>query len=105
VKSSMADFRSDKKWRKYIPFCSQFYFAFEESVYQKLKKELPKDVGIIVVRPKPEGKRLYPIRVVRRAKSQEIDPEVLLDLALRMVYRTSDFNGYRKIVNGKVYKP
>jgi hypothetical protein len=103
TKSSVSDYRSDKKWRGYLPYCNQFYFCFEESVYKKLKKELPKDAGIIVVKEKPEGKRLYPIRVVQNVRRSEIDPDVLLDLALRMVYRSADANRFGKTVNAKVH--
>ncbi len=27
IKSGVADFRSDTKWREYTPFCDRFYFA------------------------------------------------------------------------------
>jgi hypothetical protein len=104
TKSSVSDYRSDKKWIHYLQYCSEFYFCFEESVYLKLKKELPKDVGIIVVKPKPEGKRLYPIHIAQKAVNRTVDPEVLLDLALRMVYRSADVKRYGKVVNSKVHK-
>ena len=27
IKTSVADFRTDQKWREYMDFCDQFYFA------------------------------------------------------------------------------
>src|SRR5688572_25536858 len=27
IKTSVADFRADQKWREYLPYCDAFYFA------------------------------------------------------------------------------
>ena len=45
VKSSVEDFRSDRKWREYLPFCERFYFAVSERFPDRL---LPGDCGVIV---------------------------------------------------------
>ena len=45
VKSSVEDFRSDRKWREYLPFCERFYFAVPEGFPDRL---LPGDCGVIV---------------------------------------------------------
>ncbi len=45
VKSSVEDFRSDRKWREYPPFCERFYFAVSERFPDRL---LPGDCGVIV---------------------------------------------------------
>ncbi len=45
IKSSVEDFRSDRKWREYLPFCERFYFAVSERFPDRL---LPGDCGVIV---------------------------------------------------------
>ena len=45
VKSSLADFRADKKWPDYAPYCDRFYFAVPESFpFDKL----PGDCGYMI---------------------------------------------------------
>lgn len=59
IKSSAADYRADRKWRDYLPFCDSFYFAVAEDFDRTL---LPGNVGIMVadrytaaiMRPSPE---------------------------------------------------
>jgi len=66
VKSSLADYRSDNKWREYLPYCDAFYFAVAEDFD---RSALPGDVGIMVadrygaaiVAPSPEFK-MAPVR-------------------------------------------
>lgn len=45
VKSSLADFRADKKWPEYLPHCDFFYFAVGDDF--PLEK-LPDDEGLII---------------------------------------------------------
>ncbi len=45
IKSSIADYRSDNKWREYLPFCDRFYFAVPAAFPQSI---LPGDCGVIV---------------------------------------------------------
>jgi hypothetical protein len=45
IKASLADFRSDRKWREYIPYCDLFYFAVAETFPQD---QIPADCGLIV---------------------------------------------------------
>jgi hypothetical protein len=45
VKTTAADYRSDRKWREYLAYCDAFYFAVPETFDRLL---LPGDVGIIV---------------------------------------------------------
>ena len=45
VKSGLEDFRTDRKWGEYLPFCDAFYFA----VAPEFPKEiLPEGPGLIV---------------------------------------------------------
>jgi hypothetical protein len=45
IKSSVADFRSDGKWREYLGFCDRFYFAVAPEFPHGL---LPAETGLIV---------------------------------------------------------
>lgn len=45
IKSSIADFRSDSKWREYIPFCDRFSFAVGSDFPGEI---IPADTGLIV---------------------------------------------------------
>jgi hypothetical protein len=45
VKSGAADFRADRKWREYLPFCERFYFAVPVEFPLGI---LPTDCGLIV---------------------------------------------------------
>ncbi len=45
VKSTAADFRSDRKWREYLVFCEKFYFAVPENFPQSM---LPEECGVVV---------------------------------------------------------
>jgi hypothetical protein len=45
VKSGMDDFRTDRKWGEYLPFCDHFYFAVAPEFPQAI---LPEEPGLIV---------------------------------------------------------
>jgi hypothetical protein len=45
VKSGPEDFRTDRKWREYLPYCDAFYFAVAPHFPQEI---LPDDPGLIV---------------------------------------------------------
>ncbi len=45
VKSSVADFRSDRKWMDYRDFCDRFFFAIPESVPAEI---MPEEAGLIL---------------------------------------------------------
>lgn len=45
IKTSAADFRSDRKWPEYLPYCDGFYFAVPEAFDRSM---LPGEVGVIV---------------------------------------------------------
>jgi hypothetical protein len=67
IKSSVADFKSDRKWSDYRPFCDAFYFAVGGDFPQSL---IPEDCGLIVadafgaavIRPAPTEKLPTPRR-------------------------------------------
>ena len=45
IKSSVADFRADRKWPDYRDFCDRFFFAIPEEVPESL---IPEECGLIV---------------------------------------------------------
>ena len=45
VKSGLDDYRVDRKWQEYAPFCDAFYFAVAPEFPADI---LPEDVGLIV---------------------------------------------------------
>jgi hypothetical protein len=58
IKSSVEDFRTDSKWRDYLPFCEHFFFATHPDMPLEI---FPEDVGLIladgfgaeIIRPAP----------------------------------------------------
>ncbi len=45
IKSSIEDFRVDRKWHEYRDYCDHFFFAISDSVPQTL---IPEDTGLIL---------------------------------------------------------
>ena len=48
VKSSLEDFRSDRKWPEYLDFCDRFFFAVPEDFPRDV---LPVDCGLMAADP------------------------------------------------------
>lgn len=82
VKSSVGDFRADKKVLNYIHYCDRLYFAFSDIVYAKVKHLIPKGVGVFVVNSKTFG-----CRIKVRAKWHEVEAKVRLNVVTRMAYK------------------
>lgn len=91
TKSSVADFRSDKKWPKYMPFSDRMYFAMTSDVYAKVKSAIPHGIGVFVVNPKTFG-----VKVRSRAYKREVDPAIRLNIVTRMAYRSADKTLYER---------
>ena len=45
IKSSVSDFRSDKKWAEYLEFCDRFYFAVGTDFPIEI---LPSECGLVI---------------------------------------------------------
>lgn len=84
VKSSVSDFRTDKKWQGYAQFCNQFYFAMTEAVYAKVKDEIPRNIGVFVVRPD------FLLSLKGKSAVREIDNGVRSNMVLRMAFRSAN---------------
>jgi hypothetical protein len=87
VKSSLADFRSDKKMKQYEEFCNASYCAMPESVYLKVKDKILPGWGCFVMNE--DGTCILK---VKGAKPFDIDPEITKELCIRAAYREADTN-------------
>lgn len=83
VKSSVADFRTDKKMEQYTRYCNQAYVACSAEVYAKIKDKVLPNFGIIVV----DGVRCY---VAKKAQKRNVHHKTKLNLITRMAYRSAD---------------
>lgn len=63
IKSSVEDFRSDRKWPEYLAFCDRFYFAVPEAFPREV---LPEDCGLLVADP-------YGAAVLREAPTMKLN--------------------------------
>lgn len=61
IKTSVADFRGDDKWRAYLPYCHRFYFAVPLGMISP--KDVPDPAGLVVCSGK--GARLVKKPVLR----------------------------------------
>lgn len=90
VKSCIADFRTDKKWHKYLNYCNKFYFAVDAhfwSVHQEELEQQAKQYGAGIIRVSNSGG----CSVVQNAKSRDIDKSILGSLLVRMAWRGGRF--------------
>jgi len=53
VKSCRADFLSDQKWEKYLPYATHFYFAAPQGAIRP--EELPAEIGLVEIATNPNG--------------------------------------------------
>ena len=81
VKSGVPDFRADRKWPDYLPFCDRFYFAVDDAFPVEL---VPEDCGLMIA-------DAYDAAVVREPVDRRLDPArrraVLLRFALTAAQR------------------
>ncbi len=76
IKVSRQDFLQDEKWKSYLPYASQFYFAAAPGVIDP--SELPADVGLVVA--SKNAKKLY---TKKKAPDREVEiPEDLFRYVL-----------------------
>lgn len=89
IKSCIADYRTDKKWRDYVKHVNSMYFCFPPSViesrlFPEIKAEIKAEgVGILCL---TDGK----IRVLQNAKKREIPEHEKHTMLVKMAWRTGD---------------
>lgn len=90
IKSSVADYSTDKKWRTYLEYSNRMYFCFSMPVYEKLKDRLKADlkgtgVGVLVLDPKSGY-----LEVKQTARYRKMAGKTKRDLVIRMAWRSGD---------------
>lgn len=90
VKSSWADFSSDKKWHNYFEFCHKFYFVISERLFEThgekiLARIKGSGAGVVVVSP------MGGCRVKKNATAQEPTNKVLSRLLIHAAWRGGKF--------------
>ena len=63
IKTSIADYRADRKWNEYLEFCDAFYFAVPAAFPLAL---LPADCGLMIADD-------YGAEILRRATAQPMN--------------------------------
>lgn len=89
VKSSVADFRSDKKMEGYRKYCDKAYIACSKEVYDKIKDKVLPGFGVYVVGPNS-------IYVAKRARYKAMSARLRLSIAVRLGYRSADKTLYQR---------
>ena len=64
IKSSLEDFRADRKWREYLDYCDRFFFAVPEGFPRQV---MPEDCGLMVA-------DAYGAAVLREAPELPLNP-------------------------------
>ena len=73
IKSSIEDFRSDRKWPEYLDFCDLFYFGVPEGLPLEL---IPEDCGLMVA-------DAYEATILRESPLDKINASRRRSLTLR----------------------
>lgn len=61
IKSSIEDFRVDRKWPEYRDYCDYFFFAIAKSIPQSL---IPEDTGLILANSTARRSFVMPPNIV-----------------------------------------
>ena len=80
VKSSVADFRTDRKWHHYRAFCDYLYFAIPVTLPVAV---MPDETGVIVA----DG---YGAEVMREALVQKLAPATRRAMMIRFAQAAAD---------------
>ena len=76
VKSSIADFRADGKWRDYRAHCDKLYFAIPDGVPPEI---MPQDAGLIVA-------DAYGAAILREAPEHRMAPATRRAMTMRFAH-------------------
>jgi len=80
IKSSVADFRADQKWRDYRAHCDRFYFAIPQDIPPRI---MPEDEGLIVA----DG---FDASILREANARKLAPATRRAVLLRFAQAAAD---------------
>lgn len=80
IKSSVADFRADRKWRDYAAHCDRLYFAISSNIPVEI---IPADAGLIIADP-------YGAEILREPLPQRLAPATRRAVLLRFAQAAAD---------------
>jgi hypothetical protein len=80
IKSTVADFRADQKWRDYAAHCDRLYFAISDTMPREI---MPDEAGLIVA-------DRYGAEIVREAEARMIAPATRRGVLLRFAIAAAD---------------
>jgi hypothetical protein len=80
IKSSIADFRADHKWRDYAAHCDRLYFAVPAEIPVGI---MPSDAGLIVADP-------YGAEILREPNPQRLAPATRRAVLMRFAQAAAD---------------
>ena len=80
IKSSVADFRADHKWRDYATHCDRLYFAICAEIPVEI---MPEEAGLIVADP-------YGAEILREPRPRVIAPATRRAVLLRFAQAAAD---------------
>lgn len=74
IKSSLEDFRSDRKWQNYRTYCDYFYFASHKGVDQAI---FPPEEGFLFADH-------YGSEIIRESSKQNVKPHIRKQVQIRI---------------------
>jgi hypothetical protein len=80
IKSSIADFRADRKWRDYVAHCDRLYFAIPHEMPAEI---MPEDAGLIVA-------DRYGAEILREPEPRAMAPATRRAMLLRFAIAAAD---------------
>ncbi len=80
IKSSVADFRADRKWRDYVGQCDRLYFAIAHDMPAEI---MPEDAGLIIADRFGAG-------IVREPAPRSLAPATRRAMMLRFALAAAD---------------
>lgn len=104
VKSCLADFRSDSKWRYYLEYCDKFVFMTTQSVFAKIRDNLPDEVGVLCLDEKTGWAYM-----AKRCPILPLTDERRIQVLARLAYRQAELSKrtqrarQRVFLDGKVH--
>lgn len=103
VKSSVADFRADKKWTEYLPFADRVYLALTKEVALKISKNpelrarVPKRVGVLVL-----GDDGY-MKTAKPARRVQVETDTRISILARLAWRSGELSKRTKRSRERVF--
>lgn len=91
IKVERSDFLRDDKWREYLPYTNEFYFAAPKGVIDE--SELPDEIGLLIFNPNTKG-----FRTVKKAAWRDMEKATAFDLLyFCLMWRGQEHKGYTNI--------